>query len=873
MQFVVRRWIYESVILLALMVIVLLVTQWVYYTPRIARFTATTPPVFLPRTGFSVPEQFPNGAGSYRWTNGTAQLRLPNPGGPVRLRLQLAGGPGRSVPVALHYADQIQSFQVSPEPRMYRLLLPPTAGERQMLRIESPVMAEQDGRGERQLGVVVGEIQVAGGGKVPIRIALAVIAAVSGGYALLRLAGRRVLPAAGLVLVPLGLALLVQGRWGWQYAFFSPVLFIVLMAMFGGWLAGHFDRVPPRDPHMGAIPPGWSQRRWLGIGLLDWGAFASILLVTMIYFQPYLFTGKTLIAYDLLNFLPPWYSVDRSDLQNRMMGDVITAHVPWRYLYREGYFSGEIPFWNPYSYGGIPFMAYHQPGVLYPPNLIFLLVNVETGVTIYLFAHIYISGLGMYLLLRRLTLPPFAALTGAVAWMLCGMLTVWLAWLATSVSIVWLPLILLAADWVLVGGTWRAVGGLALATWLTLIAGHPQYIYYNMLTLGVFVLWRSFSLDLTWRQRGMRLSRLAVGGLLGLLIAAVQLVPVIELYTYNTRSGESIEAMMYGALPLRQIITLFAPEFYGGPNGYRGSGNFVEFTGYIGVSSIVIGALALLHPHLRRHSTIWFFTGVTLVALHLVYGGVLNVLFSQAPAYTEFRGLQRIQNVWSFGAAGMVACGVEALRLAHGWRRRIIGTVAGVLLATGVWMVWQTAAAAHMLAWPALTPRLNNVDLLIAPLRQAGWLLVGVGCVLALLLWAQWNGGSSARLAPVALLLLIAVDLLQFSRSYLPVVDVSLAFPTTPGLDYLVAHRAEGRIARFKRGHLDAPLPVNTNIVYRLDDLQGYGSFTLDSYNQIVGLIEPEQYAQVANTNRLVNFQDIDALKSPILDLLGVRFC
>jgi hypothetical protein len=865
-----RSWLYECIALLFLLIATFLLPQWGYDLSRSATFTATAPPVLLPRAGFSIPEQFPDRAGSYRWTTGAGQLALPNPGGATRLHLTLAGGPGRTVPVQLRTDRFNQEVLVAPEPRVYTLLLPPTRAERQMLYLNAPTIPERDS--DRVLGVVVGDITVTGGGGVPTRVWLALLSATVGAYGFLRVVGQRRLVAA---LVVIGMQLpvvLIQTYWGWQYTFFAPTLLIILAVAWGGWLMGQFPVRLGQSPTAIFPLPAWLQQRWRGVRLVDWGAAGIILSITYIYFQPYLFTGKTIIPYDLLHSLPPWNSVEQSAVQNQMMGDVITAHAPWRYLYRAAYRSGEIPFWNPYSYGGMPFLAYHQTGVLYPPNLIFVLVSVETGFTLYLMFHLYISGLGMYALLRRLALQPPAALIGALTWMLCGMLTVWMAWLSSSVSIMWLPVIVLAADWVLASGTWRSVGGLALVIWLALLGGHPQYTYYNMVTLGVFLLWRSLSLDLTWRQRGVRLAQFTAGGLLGLMIAAVQLVPLVELQQHNSRTSISIAEMMAGAIPLRHIVTLLVPEFYGGPNWYYGAGNFVEFTGYIGVTSLIIGVLALLYPTLQRQSALLFFTGLTLVALHLAYGGVLNVILSLPPGYTAFRGLQRIQGVWSFGAAGMVAWGVQALLLAHGWRRQLIGSMAAGLIALGLWIVHDTEVVVNLMAWLVHSPRAIRTPPLIAPFRQTAWLVVGMGGALALILWLQRYHGNIVLIAPVVLFLLIGVDLLQFNRRYLPVVDAELAYPTTPGLDYLVAHREEGRIARFKQGYLDAPLPVNTNIVYGLEDLQGYGSFTLDRYNQIIRLIEPEKYNEIRFINRLSNFQSINTLETPLLDLLGVRF-
>jgi len=121
-----------------------------------------------------------------------------------------------------------------------------------------------------------------------------------------------------------------------------------------------------------------------------------IILLNLFYFSPYLFFNKTIIAYDLLTHIQPWRAFTNPDHQNIMMGDVILQIAPWRSLYRDSLLSGEIPFWNPYSSGGKPFMANHMSGVFYPFNLIFLILSVDDGFLLFLILHKIVTGLGMY---------------------------------------------------------------------------------------------------------------------------------------------------------------------------------------------------------------------------------------------------------------------------------------------------------------------------------------------------------------------------------------------------------------------------------------------------------------------------------------------
>ena len=49
-------------------------------------------------------------------------------------------------------------------------------------------------------------------------------------------------------------------------------------------------------------------------------------------------------------------------------GDVHVIHYPWFVLWRDSLAAGEFPFWNPYSFSGIPAFATLQAGYGYPPH-------------------------------------------------------------------------------------------------------------------------------------------------------------------------------------------------------------------------------------------------------------------------------------------------------------------------------------------------------------------------------------------------------------------------------------------------------------------------------------------------------------------------
>ena len=82
--------------------------------------------------------------------------------------------------------------------------------------------------------------------------------------------------------------------------------------------------------------------------------------------------------------------------------------------------QGEIPLWNPYNNGGLPFIADTQAAVFYPPRLITIaLASLSGGWSYYALEleailHVLLYSLLMYAFVRRLTGSVWGAFVSAI---------------------------------------------------------------------------------------------------------------------------------------------------------------------------------------------------------------------------------------------------------------------------------------------------------------------------------------------------------------------------------------------------------------------------------------------------------------------------
>jgi hypothetical protein len=258
-----RRWA-GAILLCCLLLLAFFLALHLYTQPRATSLPPETPPALLPLRGLNELERLPDGRG-FRWTNGAAELGLPNPGGAARLAMLLAGGPGRTLPLTLTLDGRaVASFLVAPEPRVYQMQLPPAQSRRLNLGLLSPSLRES---GRRTIGVVLGELRVEGGGGPPLLLIGTLALGIAGLLVLLRQAGLSWLWIALLVATAQALLLVWQTRSGWRYGLAEPLLALVGA---GGLLAVALERwlLPPARAPLPFPPYHASTGRARGRGAL-----------------------------------------------------------------------------------------------------------------------------------------------------------------------------------------------------------------------------------------------------------------------------------------------------------------------------------------------------------------------------------------------------------------------------------------------------------------------------------------------------------------------------------------------------------------------------------------------------------------------------
>src|SRR6266849_4586043 len=79
-----------------------------------------------------------------------------------------------------------------------------------------------------------------------------------------------------------------------------------------------------------------------------------------------------------------------------------------------------FPLWNPYLFGGLPFVAAMHGDIFYPTFLLRMIMPTDVAMTWGFIIHVWLAGFFTYLFLRSTGFGFFGALFGGVAYMMGG---------------------------------------------------------------------------------------------------------------------------------------------------------------------------------------------------------------------------------------------------------------------------------------------------------------------------------------------------------------------------------------------------------------------------------------------------------------------
>lgn len=364
------------------------------------------------------------------------------------------------------------------------------------------------------------------------------------------------------------------------------------------------------------------------------------------------------------------------------------------------YTSGALPLWEPYQSCGVPMMAAAIHGPVYPLNLAYLFLPTGLAIEVTQALHVVAAGVFMYAYGRAIRLARLAAVASGVSFMLSGFVTFEASWYSSALaSVTWLPLGWCAVELIARTRRFRWVALLALAVSMPMLSGYLQTWLYSMWSVAMYMAIRLVVMIVsTWRHGGedrweqaasngervqygdaARVAAMfALGGVLGVGLACLQLLPTRELQSLSGRppSGLTVnEILPFGGYRLRM---LFADAISSAPELPR--------LGYVGIASIpLLAAAPLAWPARRFDARAWLLVGISVGAILLAISGGTRFfdLYLALPGARLFRAPQRILALHAGAVAALVGIAFERVLVSDAGARGRRG-IAVVLALAGI---------------------------------------------------------------------------------------------------------------------------------------------------------------------------------------------
>jgi len=382
---------------------------------------------------------------------------------------------------------------------------------------------------------------------------------------------------------------------------------------------------------------------------------------------------------------PAWTATDRMVTG----GDAVAIHFPWFVLWRDLLAAGEWPFWNPYSFSGMPAFATLQAGFGYPLHWLLTPLPPILAMNWLVGLHVLLAGLGAAWCAGRLGATRDGQLLAGLTYALGSAMTarMWSGHFSFVETNAWLPL----ATGLAIGvGRRHAVTLLALVVGMLALAGQPEILVFSLWWLPLWAVGAAF---LRGERRPVReLARVVVGVSLGVGLAAFQLLPVLDLLASSNRQPGSMgwDFRTGASLPPWHLLELFAPLLFGSP---------APVTYWAGPNHewherlLWVGIVPLLAAGALRGRWRWLCWGGALVAVLLAFGRY-TPLYALAQALPGYASLRIPSKHLALAALALSLAAGVGLPLLRGRRPALVAlSLAGGLGLLALTMDWWLPAA------------------------------------------------------------------------------------------------------------------------------------------------------------------------------------
>jgi hypothetical protein len=606
----------------------------------------------------------------------------------------------------------------------------------------------------------------------------------------------------------------------------------------------------------------------------------SLVLFYKLFFGLYPFAGNLLVS-----FFFPWSGggfagYDSWTTHKEFIGsDSIRMQLPWKVLAFDQIRKGELPLWNPYSFSGNPLLANYQSGILYPFNVLYLILHPLMAWSALTVLQVFLAMFFMYLLLRKFKLSRSASFLGGLAFVSSSFFIMWIEIDIIGHAYLWLPLVIYLIESILVEGKNYFYPALSLTVALSIFAGYPQTAILVIFYACLYFLFRTWSLS----QKGKQIITFSFFLILGFTLAAVQLLPTLELYQQAPLAkGFARWVFDYFLIPYHQLVSFFAPDFFGNP----AAGNFWgkdygDLTPSLGVIPLFFALLPLFWK--RKDKLFRFLYLTSLIFLLLAVRSPLSFLVKviRLPVLSSSNP-GRILSLLFFNFSLLAGFGFDSFlaKLTKLAKNR------GIKILLGVFFLVYFSLWAFVFLGPRMIPnQAGLVRNLAVTKRNLVLPTISFAAILGIFFVSlclekikllrrrtYWRKIVNRSLPSVTVLIILGfvfLNLFYSLNKYNPFSPKKYYFPDHPVIEFLKNKAAvPDRFYGIETAHFGD----NFATFYQIYVAEGYDALRLGRYAELIAAVDQgEVPAEYLRSDAVFPGQD-SANRRKIFNLLGVKY-
>ena len=576
--------------------------------------------------------------------------------------------------------------------------------------------------------------------------------------------------------------------------------------------------------------------------------------------------GWASLVYLVCTFTLAWPALIGKFLVNPRSDQYIAGYA-FREFAASSLRAGEgFPLWNPYLFGGMPYIAAMHGDIFYPTFLLRMVLPTDVAMTWGFIIHLFLAGIFTFGFLRATGYSFLGALAGGLAYMMGGQIASYVS--PGHDGKLFVSALFPLALWMLYRGMRKgrasSWGALAIIVGLAVLSPHPQLLQYMLLACGAYALFLGFAqLDGVRIARGITIKRLgaALGAVIvGLAIGAVQYLPVREYVAWSPRAGGVADyrvATSY-AWPPSELLNTYLPQFSGMLDAYWGRNGIHLHSDYVGVVVMILAGAAFIglraDPR-RKHIVFW--TAALIISILWSLGSATpfyRIPYAIVPGTKFFRAPATIFFVGALAIAVLACVGTERFIQSRLTRRYLLGwsIFAGLIAVLATTSGLSSFAATFAEENQLDRLEANKGALIIGASRSLGFVVLTVA-----LGFAYLRQRIPARFAAVGLLALMAVDLWSIERLYwMFSPPASVIYRADSIIETVRAEREPGRVLALpirRTSHPDAILTGDALMSHRVRSVLGYHGNQLARYNELIGWNGEDNRLLSPNVLRLTN--------------------